>query len=203
MEDYDSDTPEATARGDTDDGGFSASTLALLEKLKGPTRTQNDPDDSEETKIFYCSRTHSQLSQFAGELRRVTLPSSIPPEIEHEGSENHDPENELQEAIKHLSLGSRKTMCINTKVQNLGSATAINERCLDLQRPDVAADKKCPFAPSKENEPVINDFRDHVLAKVQDIEDIGKIGKRMSICPYYASRPVIKHIEVSELLPTW
>ncbi|EEP82102.1 hypothetical protein UREG_06967 [Uncinocarpus reesii 1704] len=90
-------------------------------------------------------------------------------------------------------------MCINQKVRSLGNATAINERCLDLQRPGVPPDQKCPFAPSQENESAINDFRDHVLAKVQDIEDIGKIGERMGICPYYATRSVIGHSEIVTL----
>lgn len=205
LEEYDSDTPDASARGSNDDGGFSASTLALLEKLRGPTRAQPDSDDSEEVKIFYCSRTHSQLAQFVGELRRVVLPPSIPSDTEDDGIKNQSNEAQdehmLQEVIKHLSLGSRKTMCINPKVQSLGNATAINERCLDLQRPGVAADKKCPFAPTSENQLAMDDFRDHVLARVHDIEDIGKIGKKRSICPYYASRPVIKHSEVSDVAP--
>lgn len=41
------------------------------------------------------------------------------------------------------------------------------------------------------------DFRDHALATVKDIEDIGSVGKKVGICPYYASRSVIKHSEVS------
>ncbi|WEW60392.1 ATP-dependent DNA helicase chl1 [Emydomyces testavorans] len=195
LEDYDSDDQQHPVHGHKD-GDLSASTLALLEKLKGSAKTYNDYEDEDEIKIFYCSRTHSQLTQFARELQRVTLPPSIPPETE---SNSQSEEKGLEEVMKHVSLGSRKAMCINPKVQSLGNAMAINERCLDLQRPDVASDQKCPFAPSQEKEPVIHDFRDHVLARVQDIEDIGKIGKRMRICPYYASRSVIEHSEIITL----
>ncbi len=81
--------------------------------------------------ILYCSRTHSQLSQFVGELRRVKLP----PGLTLSGStEKQKPDDEqLEEVLKHLTLGSRKNLCINSKVASLGSATAINERCLELQ----------------------------------------------------------------------
>jgi len=174
---------------------LSASTLALLERFQGQfsSKKQNEEEDDDSIKIFYCSRTHSQLSQFAGELRRVTFPSSIPSGPDAEGK---DDLSKLEERIKHLSLGSRKNLCINDKVRALENGTAINERCLDLQQSGVAADNKCSYLPSKDNEALVLEFRDHALATVKDIEDIGKVGKEIGICPYYASRSVIKHSEV-------
>ena len=106
------------------------------------------------------------------------------------------PEEVDQVVIKHLPLASRKTLCINPKVTKLGYAPAINERCLELQQPEIPKDHKCPFVPNKENEVLVNDFRDHTLAKVRDIEDLGVLGKSIGICPYYAARAVIKPSEV-------
>lgn len=189
-----------------DGNGFSASTLALLEQLKGPSAdAAPDAEPVEGVKIFYCSRTHSQLTQFAHELRRVALsfPSSVPPGA---GTGSKDPspvEVDIEEGVKHLSLGSRKNLCINPKVSSLGNPIAINERCLDLQKPGVAAEDKCPFIPSKDNETQVNKFRDHTLATVSDIEDIGKLGKEHSICAYYASRSVIEHSEVNASHDVW
>jgi chromosome transmission fidelity protein 1 len=151
--------------------------------------------DENDIKIFYCSRTHSQLTQFAQELRRVTFPPSVPPEDDHLGDEAG--EMEIEEGLKHISLGSRKTLCINPKVQALANPVAINERCLDLQKPGVPAEGKCPFLPSAEFDVLATEFRDRVLAKVRDIEEIGKIGQKMELCPYYASRPVVKSSEVT------
>ena len=198
LDEYDSENEEQRASGKGSDNfdGLSSSTMALLERFKGRLSTQNkeDQDDGDgEIKIFFCSRTHSQLSQFANELRRVTVPSSIPKEL-RTGSKDED---DLEERIKHLSLGSRKNLCINPRVAALGNATAINERCLELQQPGVAADHKCPYLPSKEDEALTLQFRDHALATIKDIEDIGKVGKQIGICSYYASRSVIKHSEVS------
>jgi chromosome transmission fidelity protein 1 len=196
LDDYDSETDERQKTSQSAGvDGLSASTLALLEKYKGQFTSQKPEQDDEDdsVKIFYCSRTHSQLSQFAGELRRVAFPSSIPSDPEAEGKDDLS----LEERVKHLSLGSRKNLCINPKVQALGNSTAINERCLDLQQPGVAAEKKCSFLPSKDDEALMLEFRDHTLATVKDIEDIGKVGQQVGICPYYASRSVIKHSEVS------
>ena len=199
LDEYDSEKEEQQRTSAKDSGNFdglSASTAVLLERFQGRFATQNkdaQDDEDEEIKIFFCSRTHSQLSQFARELQRVTIPSSLPKELR---TGNQD-EDELEERIKHLSLGSRKNLCINPRVASLGSATAINERCLELQQPGVAADHKCPYLPSKEDEALALQFRDHALATIKDIEDIGKVGKHIGICPYYASRSVIKHSEVS------
>ncbi|KAL1953038.1 hypothetical protein VTO42DRAFT_3747 [Malbranchea cinnamomea] len=203
LDDYDSGDEQGTAKrmhGMINHEGFSADTLALLEKLKSVVRVKQEDDDSQEddVRIFYCSRTHSQLTQFAQELRRVTFPPSIPPEDEEEGNKQVG-SDEIEEGTKHIVLGSRKTLCINPKVQALGNPVAINERCLDLQKPGVAAAQKCPFLPSKDNETLSMDFRDHALAKVRDIEDIGKIGQQIGVCPYYAARSVVKHSEIVTL----
>lgn len=150
-----------------------------------------DLQPEDETKIFYCSRTHSQLAQFVHELRRVKLRSAL-------WSRDTNKLKDFDEtSIKHLPLGSRKNLCINSKVSKLVNPIAINERCLELQQQGVPEEHKCPFLPTKENEHVINNFRDHTLAQVRDIEDLGSLGKKLGICPYYATRATIKPSEVS------
>jgi chromosome transmission fidelity protein 1 len=130
------------------------------------------------------------LTQFINELRRVKFPSSFPTENKNK------PEIE---DLKHLTLGSRKNLCINPAVSKLNSVTAINERCLELQQPITAKEHKCGFLPNNENQPLVNDFRDHALAMIRDIEDMGALGKQICICPYYASRTAIKPAEIVTL----
>ena len=149
------------------------------------------------TKVLYCSRTHSQLTQFANEVRRVKIPFAQDKDVEAP----EETKDDLFEEIKHLSLGSRKNLCINEGVKKLGNPTAINERCLDLQS-KTTADKKCPYLPRKENETLVHQFRDLTLAKIRDIEDLADLGKHIGICPYYASRATIKSSEVSVPLIT-
>ena len=155
--------------------------------------SEDAEEEVEETvKLFYCSRTHSQLSQFAAELRRLKLP--LPADL---GDEPSTSTEDLSESIKHLSLGSRKNLCINPEVSKLGSQTAINERCLELQQNKATESGRCKFLPTQENEPLVHRFRDHALARVRDIEDLGALGKRVGICPYYASRATIQPSEAS------
>jgi chromosome transmission fidelity protein 1 len=201
LDDYESDDDvhQGANNFSATDHGLSAETQALMEKLglpSGGPKAKEDAEGQDELKIFYCSRTHSQLSQFSNELRRVQLPPAIDPDPPDPHRGKRPSAEDISEAIKHLTLGARKNLCINPKVNKLGSATAINERCIDLQRSSTAAESKCPFIPTKEKEAVVNDFRDHVLASIRDIEDLGTVGRQLGICPYYASRPAVKPCEV-------
>lgn len=91
-------------------------------------------------------------------------------------------------------------MCINPKVNTSGrSATSINERCMELQQSGTKAEHKCAFLPNKENQPLVNEFRDHSLATIRDIEELGTLGKKIGICPYYATRSAIKASEIVTL----
>ncbi|KAI7379651.1 ATP-dependent RNA helicase CHL1, partial [Hortaea werneckii] len=196
LDDYDSDDEHAK---DSKNGvlGYSAETTKLMEQL-GMLQNRNNEQVQEETpeelKIFFCSRTHSQLSQFVGELQRVKLPAALPSDT----SNPQGPDDTL-EHLKQLSLGSRKNMCINPKVSKLGNQTAINERCIELQQGNTPKEQKCPFLPDKEKEDILIDFRDHALARVRDIEDLTVLGSKLGVCPYYASRPAIKPAEMVTL----
>jgi len=84
-------------------------------------------------------------------------------------------------------------------VNRLNSVTAINEHCAELQKSGTAQEHKCVFLPNNENQSLVNDFRDHALATIRDIEDMGSLGKELGICPYYASRSAIKPAEIVTL----
>jgi chromosome transmission fidelity protein 1 len=204
LDDYDSDDDrEGSRRNNNGQPQYSAETTKLLEKLgmiipAKDERKSND-DTEEELKVFFCSRTHSQLSQFVGELQRVHLPAGLPPE-----SESEDPSNPTTlsstEEIKQITLGSRKNLCINPKVNKpTSSQTTINERCMELQQTKTPSDKKCPYIPSKDDETLVLDFKDHALASIRDIEDLASVGKKLGICPYYASRPAVAPAELVTL----
>lgn len=200
LDDYESgDEGGKTSKGNAGDSdlGLSKETQALMQKLGYgvsalPKAEETEADD--ELKIYFCSRTHSQLSQFVNELRRIKLPAAIPA-VQEEVKKGKA--NDLHEELKHLSLGSRKNLCINTKVNSLRSMTAVNERCLELQDAKTPKEQKCPFVPNKENEGSVLDFQHYALAKIRDIEDLGGLGKKLSVCPYYATRPTVKPSEVS------
>jgi chromosome transmission fidelity protein 1 len=71
--------------------------------------------------VLFCSRTHSQLAQFVGQIQK-------------------SPYSDL----RVVTLGSRQSLCVNDQVNTvmltthvfmlqLGSLAEINEKCLDLQ----------------------------------------------------------------------
>lgn len=198
LDDYESDNDSRkSATASTRGGGFSTATLQLMQKLGGPsalTEKDSNTEAPDELKVFFCSRTHSQLTQFVNELRRVQLPSAPWVKFAKDSLPANPPQRKF---VKHLALGSRKNLCINPKVAAAGSTMAINERCLDLQQPSTSQDKRCGFLPRTENEALVNEFRDHAFARIQDIEDLGALGKRIGICPYYSTRASIKPSEVN------
>ncbi|KAI0547790.1 helicase C-terminal domain-containing protein [Xylaria curta] len=151
----------------------------------------SDNDDGDQVKIYYTSRTHSQLTQFISELRRPTFPPSVPDEF-LKSHEDHE-----TEAVKHVPLSSRQRLCINPSVARLGSLSAINDRCSELQQ--SKSKDKCQFIPNANNLGQTHQFRDNVLATLPDIEDLHSLGKTFQVCPYYASRTAIPGAEVITL----
>ncbi|KAI1266953.1 DNA repair helicase [Xylariaceae sp. FL1019] len=167
----------------------------VIRKLEmGPFHDHHETDssnDDHEIKIYYTSRTHSQLSQFIDELRRPLFPSSIPEDLLQGKKECES------EAVKHIPLASRQRLCINPKVSRLGSVSAINDRCTELQQ--SKSKEKCEFIPSADKLAQTHQFRDSALATLPDIEDLFNTGKKMQVCPYYASRTAIPGAEIITL----
>uniref|UniRef100_L7JG97 ATP-dependent DNA helicase CHL1 n=1 Tax=Pyricularia oryzae (strain P131) TaxID=1143193 RepID=L7JG97_PYRO1 len=181
-------------------GGFSKETRDLLEKVGlgfSKQDTGADDDIEENVKIFYTSRTHSQLTQFISELRRPNFPSSFPGADEPSLSKT---ETGTRECVKHVPLSSRQKLCINPAVARLGSVAAINDRCTELQKSKAKSEgKRCPYVPSQDNLSETHQFRDASLATIPDIEDAHKLGKSLQVCPYYATRTAIPGAEIVTL----
>ncbi|KAL3673599.1 hypothetical protein V7S43_001300 [Phytophthora oleae] len=120
-------------------------------------------------KIIYCSRTHSQISQFVREIRKTAF----------------------AERIRVVSLGSRKNLCVNPKVSKLNSDLRMTDKCLDMMQSSKTKDGKkmgkCPFYEKE----LLGYYKDYAMAHVQDIEDLHTLGQEMSICSYYGARESI------------
>ncbi|XP_065868861.1 uncharacterized protein [Euphorbia lathyris] len=144
-----------------------------------------DEEEEKELKIYFCSRTHSQLSQFIKELRKTKFDNDI----------------------SVVCLGSRKNFCINEEVLKLGNATRINERCLELQKNKkkevskikssgaegrVRRTKASCGCPMLRKQKLQVQFRNEMSEQGSlDIEDLVKLGRSIGTCPYYASRSMV------------
>ncbi|XP_019745923.1 ATP-dependent DNA helicase DDX11 isoform X2 [Hippocampus comes] len=128
------------------------------------------------TKIYYCSRTHSQLAQFVHEVQK----------------------SPFSKDISLVTLGSRQNLCVNEEVRRLGSLQRINDRCMEMQknkhkRPHHDDDAKRKRGSAKSGCPynkisALQQMRDELLGSVHDIEQLLKLGKESHSCPYYATR---------------
>ncbi|KIK59311.1 hypothetical protein GYMLUDRAFT_1004719 [Collybiopsis luxurians FD-317 M1] len=144
------------------------------------------------TKIYYASRTHSQLTQVLPELGKLKLPE---PDSKLDSAEDEPDCNTKYYQSRALSLGSRKHLCINDELR--ARVRDIDEGCREL-----LAEKKenrCSFLPQNEDEVRMNDFRDQILATPKDIEDLATSGRMSGICPYFASRKAIPQAELITL----
>eukprot|EP00041_Stephanoeca_diplocostata_P014004 m.251522 g.251522 ORF g.251522 m.251522 type:complete len:960 (-) comp19540_c0_seq1:191-3070(-) len=172
-------TPDDTA-GDTDDDG---SEFLLTDYTSGDDTRDDDASSSEDeddekehiTKIIFCSRTHSQLSQFVHEVQASPYGRDT----------------------RAVVLGSRQTLCVNDSVMQLKSLSQINDKCRDLQQnkkddPEKESHKGCPYMHAKR----VANFADRALAKVQDVEDLRALGKRTKACPYYGTRKSVAEAEI-------
>ncbi|CAG8527014.1 2198_t:CDS:10 [Ambispora leptoticha] len=191
LDDYNSDDDDSKIGTNNNFGdNYSAEVKELLarfqenqefeldsEKVNNKNWSGEDDEDEEpeETKIYYCSRTHSQLSQFIQEVRKTRY-----------------------DELKLISLGSRKNLCINEKVQKLKNVARMNEQCMEMQKPNTKSDKKCPYF-SKIGKSRMLDFRDHALALVRNIEELVEVGQKLETCPYYGTRKSIKQSQIVTL----
>jgi chromosome transmission fidelity protein 1 len=93
LEDYKSEEEGACGKSKRKAGGGSLSSPSDEEEEEDQS---DEEEDKEKLKVYFCSRTHSQLSQFVKELRKTVF------------------SNEM----KIVCLGSRKNFCINEGLVN-------------------------------------------------------------------------------------
>ncbi|KAF8946397.1 DEAD H (Asp-Glu-Ala-Asp His) box helicase 11 [Haplosporangium gracile] len=241
VDDYDSDDNQKGGRsskgGGSEYGNISKEVLELLKSFDAKEAAHNgqrsrsglDDEDQEPDvlKIYYCSRTHSQLSQFVDELRKTSY----------------------GEHLHVVSLGSRKSLCINDKFRKKASTknprssgepivhvNKLNDACLDAQKSGTSSELRCEFlhTPSStfgsgsrigdggglrldddvgsqewwkrgsnnleiSGDEKLLEFRDHALARVRDIEELAQLGSELETCPYYGSRQTVRHCQLVTL----
>ncbi|XP_064405283.1 ATP-dependent DNA helicase DDX11-like isoform X2 [Halichondria panicea] len=160
---------------------FSDDEKSKQELIIHSSDEEDDLDEDHVKKIYYCSRTHTQLAQFVREVQ-------------------HSPYKNL---VNVITIGSRQNLCINEDVTRLKSLTLMNDRCLELQKnrkKEKTAQEAVPVKKQKKQKKLmatscrfykaelIKDFRDLALIKVQDIEQLVGVGRQLKACPYYGVR---------------
>jgi chromosome transmission fidelity protein 1 len=168
-------------------------------KSRQPVHIEEEEEENSRAlslpKIYYCSRTHSQIQQFVNEIKCTAFASA-----------------------RCVTLGSRRNLCINSEVTSLKSDSKISERCLEKQKGnkksqavvesndntgppkrkqkiDGPETKPCEFK-NKQKEKL---FADHALGKIRDIESLMALGDETKACPYYGTRRALHDAQVTHL----
>ncbi|KAL1410972.1 ATP-dependent DNA helicase chl1 [Vanrija albida] len=169
------------------DSNLSAEVLALMATLDGGRKADEEEEEENVPKVYFASRTHSQLRQLTAELLKTSFPA---------GKEDGGCDDGESDGVSLVPLASRKQMCINDKVRaRARDETRLNEACLDLQKSGGA---RCEFLPKAEDTRLL-DARDAVLATVRDIEDLVLEGRAAGVCPYYATRRAVRQSQLVTL----
>ncbi|KAJ5067720.1 atp-dependent DNA helicase ddx11-related [Anaeramoeba ignava] len=179
---------------------FSTQNQFDASEIQKDFETENEDIPIIKNQILYCSRTHSQLSQFVNEVKKTTFGNQF----------------------FLVVLASRSFMCINSKIRDLNDPILISQKCHELiskskTKKQRDEDKKeafsvltkrsrqrtrsrksqttshltnhgCPFYDKQK----INYFRDEILASPMTVEELVEKGHEIGVCPYYSSRNAIK-----------
>ncbi|KAI0657701.1 DNA repair helicase [Cubamyces menziesii] len=188
---------------------LSPAVLALMKKLQRPAASQEDEKEPTCTKIYYASRTHSQLAQVLHELDKLKIRLNVAvstveePQPPTSGSHKRsattvEESDDLGEGCgpRAVSLGSRRQLCINEQLR--ARAGDLDEACRQML--GEKGKRRCPHLPTVEEETKMLDLRDQILAIPKDIEDLFATGQAADTCPYFGSRRAIPQAQLV-LLP--
>lgn len=123
-------------------------------------------------RIYFCSRTHSQLAQVVDELKNCP-PSYLA---------SPDPLNPVVSHLQTCVLGSKPNYCVNSRVNK--QPAQVDEKCQQLLQ-----ENKCSFFKKLKK---TNDLR-RATPPVWDIEDMLALAKRHRECAYFRARDALDH----------
>ncbi|POW21764.1 hypothetical protein PSHT_02018, partial [Puccinia striiformis] len=203
-EDFAPDPSTHESKDEIGPNGLPRSVQEMLDKYTGPKPGHQEVEiEPDCVKIYFTSRTHSQLNQFISEIRKTSF----------------------RDKVRVITLGSRGNLCINRSVREKAKTLeAINEACMDLQK----SEKRCPHLPPLDEQDRMNDFRDHALVcathihryletmlqrvircvrrfhcllsgSIHDIEELAELGRVQNCCPYYGSRKAVRRAQIVTL----
>ena len=122
-------------------------------------------------RIFFCTRTHSQIQQIVDELRQC--------------------HRDYIGDLKMVILGARKHLCVNKRVKERVESGRLG-KSLDEVCKKMVKDQACFYARPRHMLRVQEDLK---RQGIWDIEDALQLGRHHSGCSYMASRGLLEHAE--------
>ncbi|KAH7479926.1 Fanconi anemia group J protein [Phytophthora ramorum] len=126
-------------------------------------------------RIYFCSRTHSQLAQVVDELKNCPVTYLDSPEDA----------NAYTKQLQTCVLGSKRNLCVNPKVNK--DPSQVDEKCrLALEG------SSCSYFRKRKK---VNDLRRNV-PPVWDIEDLVQLAQKHRECAYFHAREALDHANI-------
>ena len=132
-----------------------------------------------ENQIFFCTRTHSQISQIISEEKIIY-------DYYNTNSSKFD---HKKFPFSFIFIGSRKQLCINKKINNNNNTlNKINTICREINK---EKETRCNYKKFMYDD-IIHESKElficeEMKTEIKDIEDLLKFGEEFNICPYYAT----------------
>ena len=131
-----------------------------------------------QNQIFFCTRTHSQITQIITEIKKIQT---------HLSTTHHLP---FPYTVSFLA--SRKHLCLNKNVNKSNvSLTYINSKCKELNEEKST---QCKYHCNMYNETLMNK---ETTTQIYDIEELAKMCERLQCCPYYLSK---RNVNTSDIV---
>ena len=154
--------------------------------------------------MVFCSRTHSQLAQVVGELRRTPFGSSLRVALVAGRGQLcvHEPVRALSFANSRMAEKCRDlATAAKAKRGSTAAAAAAPGRggaAVGAARAKAAPAVGCPFKAGRSAD--IAALRELILSEPMDVEELAAAGRGGCACPYYAARSALPSAQLV-LLP--
>ncbi|KAG7395319.1 Fanconi anemia group J protein [Phytophthora boehmeriae] len=141
-------------------------------------------------RIYFCSRTHSQLAQVVKELKGCPESYMATPDL---------PVKLGETTLRSCVLGSKRVMCVNEEVND--EPSLVNARCQELrmEKERKMANAKneeemdeagCPYSQTS-----FSQLRQR-LPQIWDIEDVTKTAPSCKECAYFFSKNLLEKAHI-------
>lgn len=169
----------------------NTTSTAIQDKLSSVSKATGKAELTRPPLVVYASRTHSQLSQVVGELRKTAYRPKVG------------------------IIGSREQLCCNPAVRILPSNSAMNIVCSQLTRKNqceqyarvpelsrrfevlrLATNSTSITAAAPKPASTTSSAPDNTVADILDIEDLLRMGNTHRACAFYASKELVETAEI-------
>ena len=179
-------------------------TLSMLCAVLGWLKHNQATGSERRSRVYYTSRTHSQLKQVIREFRRTAFGQVFSAGVVNKkgglGEVNIMTDLDQDETVSMTILASRDKLCVHPRAERCASAAAHTATCNSLR-----SNRKCRFFNNLN--PYLSNFKAKFHSEersathlkknaIGDIEDLLEVGRKNEFCPFYLTRKLAEGVDI-------